>query len=154
MKIPPLSPRVEAFLKEEADRELKWDRRFLDMAKMVSGWSKDPSTKCGAVIVRPDLTVASVGYNGFPRGCDDSDEIYADRPLKLERVVHAELNAILSCYDRPVGYTIYTWPPSNGGSCARCAAHIVQAGIKRMVHMAGSDFADGRWNESLIIGNQ
>jgi len=136
------------------ERELKWHLRFLAMAELVAGFSKDPSTKCGAVIVRPDLTVASVGYNGFPRGCDDSDEKYNNRPLKYERVVHAELNAILSCYERPVGYTIYTWPPSNGGACARCAAHIVQAGIKRMVHVGGPDFAEGRWNESLAIGNQ
>jgi deoxycytidylate deaminase len=39
--------------------------------KVAEGWSKDPSTKVGAVIVRPDLTVASIGYNGFPRGMSD-----------------------------------------------------------------------------------
>lgn len=36
----------------------KWDQRFLELAKVVSTWSKDPSTKTGAVIVRPDKTEA------------------------------------------------------------------------------------------------
>jgi dCMP deaminase len=43
-----------------------WDRYFLDIAEEVSKASKDPSTKVGAVIVRPDRTVASLGYNGLP----------------------------------------------------------------------------------------
>lgn len=29
----------------------KWNRRFVELAKNVSTWSKDPSTKVGAVIV-------------------------------------------------------------------------------------------------------
>jgi len=32
----------------------KWDARFLDLAIYVADWSKDPSTKVGAVLVRPD----------------------------------------------------------------------------------------------------
>ena len=148
-----MNRKIAQFIKEEAERELKWHKRFMAMAEMVSTWSKDPSTKCGAVIVRPDLTVASVGYNGFPRGCNDSPEMYENRPLKYERVVHAEMNAILSCYERPEGYTIYVWPPSNGGACARCAAHIVQSGISRIVHLPG-EFADDRWDESLMIARE
>lgn len=67
---------------------LKWDRRFLRLAQEVASWSKDPSTKTGAVIVRPDKTIAAIGYNGFPRGCDDAPELYAHRETKLSRVVH------------------------------------------------------------------
>ena len=29
----------------------KWHMRFLEMAELVGSWSKDPSTKVGAVIV-------------------------------------------------------------------------------------------------------
>ena len=29
----------------------KWDKRFLELAKLVGSWSKDPSTQVGAVIV-------------------------------------------------------------------------------------------------------
>jgi dCMP deaminase len=49
----------------------KWDARFLDLARHVATWSRDPSTQTGAVIVRPNRTIASVGYNGFPRDCND-----------------------------------------------------------------------------------
>ena len=52
----------------------KWDDRFLELAKHISEWSKDPSTKVGCVIVGEDREVRSTGFNGLPRGIDDSDE--------------------------------------------------------------------------------
>ena len=30
----------------------KWDNRFIKLAKHISSWSKDPSTKCASVIVK------------------------------------------------------------------------------------------------------
>jgi dCMP deaminase len=105
----------------------EWDDRFFDLADMVGSWSKDPSTKVGAVIIRPDRTIASVGYNGFPRGVDDSPEIYEDRPTKYMRIVHAEANAILSAREPLHGYTLYVTPLH---PCATCSGLIIQAGIK------------------------
>lgn len=112
----------------------KWDRRFLELARHISAWSKDPSTKVGAVIVRPDRTIASVGYNGFPRGMDDDPEIYANRELKLKRVVHAEMNAILNAQEPLKGCTLYVWAPSYGPTCERCAPHVIQTGITRVIN--------------------
>ncbi len=131
----------------------KWDKRFLELAELVASWSKDPSTKCGAVIVRPDKSVASVGFNGFPKSCDDSEHLYNNRELKYERIVHAELNAILLARENLGGYTLYTWPPGYGPTCARCASHVIQAGIKEVVHIVApsGDFSD-RWKESSEIG--
>lgn len=133
----------------------KWDLRFISLAREVAQWSKDPSTKCGAVIVRPDRTVASVGFNGFPKGCDDAPEIYADRDLKLSRVVHAEQNAILHAREPLHGYEIFTWPPGISGSCDRCTAHIIQSGITRICHLfdSSSDFSV-RWREAAARANQ
>lgn len=133
----------------------KWDHRFLDMAKLVSSWSKDPSTKCGAVIVRPDRTIASVGFNGFPKGCSDADKFYADREEKYGRVVHAEVNAVLSAGEPLYGYTIYTYPAGLGPSCDHCTSVIIQAGIKRVVHYHDpeAEFV-GRWGESMARGLQ
>lgn len=125
---------------------MKWDRRFLTLAEHVASWSKDPSTKTGAVIVRPDKTIASVGYNGFPRGCDDSNQIYQDREAKYSRVIHCEMNAILSAREPLQGYTLYTWPFM---SCDRCAAHVVQAGIKRCVAPAMPPELAERWAVAL-----
>jgi len=133
---------------KDYDRETKWDVRFLKLAEQVSSWSKDPSTQVGAVIVRADLTIASVGFNGFPRGTSDDPDIYANRPLKYERVVHAELNAILSAKEPLHGCTMYISLPS----CARCTACIIQAGIVRVVHYHADGFGSTDWKDSLQIG--
>jgi dCMP deaminase len=139
--------------RQEAASQHKWDQRFLAMAEMVASWSKDPSTKCGAVIVRPDKTVASMGFNGFPKYMSDADELYANREVKYARVVHAELNALLHAREPLLGYTMYTWPPGFGPSCERCTVHVIQAGIKRVVYgrKAGDGFAS-RWKEQCELG--
>lgn len=124
----------------------KWYQRGLDMAELVAGWSKDPSTQCGAVVMRPDKTIASVGFNGFPKGCSDDDELYADRELKYARVVHAEQNALLHARESLEGYTMFTYPGSIGPSCDRCTAHIIQAGIKEVVHYYDNHGGDPDWN--------
>ena len=53
--------------------EIGWDYRFLELAQLVSKWSKDPSTKVGAVIVDKNRRILSVGYNGLPKGVKDFD---------------------------------------------------------------------------------
>ena len=125
----------------------KWDDRFLALADHISTWSKDP-TQIGAVIVRPDKTIASAGYNGFPRHCDDSPDILANRELKYARTIHAEVNAILSCAERPTGCTLYVSKPSlYGPTCDRCACVIIQAGIARVVYRLGGSEFSNRWRE-------
>jgi dCMP deaminase len=107
-----------------------WDNLFLTLASHIAPASKDPSTKVGALIVRPDRTVAAMGYNGFPRMIEDTAERLNDRELKYALVVHAEMNAILTAREPLHGYTLYTWPFL---TCASCAKHVIQAGIKRVV---------------------
>ena len=57
----------------------------------------------GACIVSKDQIILGIGYNGFPRGCPDSELPWAklswnNDPLetKYPYVCHAELNAILN----------------------------------------------------------
>lgn len=109
---------------------LEWDLFFLGMAKYVARKSKDPVTKVGAVIVRPDKTVASIGFNGFPKGMDDHPDLYKERDAKLTKVIHAEMNAREFAGESVKGCTIYVWPYM---PCARCAVHLIQAGIQRFV---------------------
>ena len=52
----------------------KWDERFLELAKQIASWSKDPSTQVGCVVVGPDREIRSTGFNGLPRGIEDSEE--------------------------------------------------------------------------------
>lgn len=139
---------------ETAFARYKWDSRFIDLARVVAGWSKDPSTKCEAVVVRPlDRSVCSVGFNGFPRGCSDAEELYEEREVKLERVVHAEMNALLFAPESVRGYTLYTAPPGIGPSCQRCTAHIIQAGISDVVHMGiSAEGFSSRWAASAQAG--
>ena len=124
----------------------KWDRRFMDMATLVSMWSKDPSTKCGAVIIDPMNRVVSVGYNGFPRGCDDSVEKYKDRDTKLLRILHAERNAILFARRDLTGCTIYVHPLP---PCAHCTGMIIQTGITRVVTREPTEEQYIRWADHL-----
>ena len=74
------------------ERDFKWVKRFLALAKGISTWSKDPSTQCGCVITKGNFIV-STGYNGFAKGVDDSD--YDNRNIKYKKIIHAEANAII-----------------------------------------------------------
>jgi dCMP deaminase len=108
-----------------------WDLWFLNMARYVSTASKDPSTRTGAVIVDENRRVISVGYNGFAKGVEDTEQRLNDRAYKYEMVVHCETNAVLFAdRDRLQGSTLYTWPFM---SCSVCAAKMIQAGVKRVV---------------------
>jgi dCMP deaminase len=126
----------------------KWDQRFLDLAEHVAQWSKDPSTKTGAVIVRPDKTVASLGYNGFPRGIPDRQEWLSNREEKYKRVIHCEMNAILNAREPLQGYTLYTFPFL---TCGRCAVHVIQAGIKQVIAPTATGEQLERWADSFEL---
>jgi len=104
--------------------------------------SKDPATQAGAVIVGPDREVRSMGYNGLPRGIDDTPERLNDKELKRSLVVHAEMNAILNAARIGVSTrdcTLYlaltdeTQEVWGGPPCLRCSVEIIQAGIKEVV---------------------
>jgi dCMP deaminase len=123
----------------------RWDRRYLGLAQHVAAWSKDPSTKVGAVIVRPDRTVASVGFNGFPRGVRDLAERLNDREAKYAYIVHGEKNAIIHARERLDGYTLYVWPFM---PCADCAGAMIQAGISRVVSIRSYE---PRWAQSFAF---
>jgi dCMP deaminase len=128
----------------------KWDDRFIKLAQHVSEWSKDPSTKVGAVVVDDDHIVFGIGYNGFPRGVTDSESRLQNRDIKYSYVVHSEANAILNSTAPLEGCTIYTWPLF---PCNECAKLIVQSGIKRVV---GPDplINHIRWKDSNSVALQ
>lgn len=126
--------------------EMKWQARFLALTKEIASWSKDSGTKVGAVIVRPDRTICSVGFNGFPRGIEDSPSAIANRDTKLLRTIHAELNAILSAKEPLNGYSIFVWPFQ---PCSQCAAAIIQSGIKDVYCPFTDHLSNDRWSESF-----
>ncbi|TRO55592.1 CMP deaminase [Candidatus Bathyarchaeota archaeon] len=124
-----------------------WDARFIELARHIAEWSKDRSTKVGAVIVDDNRVVISMGYNGFPRGIDDTVEEYHERPAKYKWTEHAERNAIFNAVRQGVstmGCTIYLpWFP-----CMDCARAIAQAGITKVVAIE-PNFDDERWGSDF-----
>lgn len=124
----------------------KWQARFINLAEEISKWSRDPTSQVGAVIVRPDRTVASIGFNGFPRGVEDSSFLIENRDTKLLRTIHAELNAIIAAKEPLVGYSMFVWPFQ---PCAQCAAAIIQSGIKEVYCPYNDHMAQERWSESF-----
>lgn len=137
-----------------------WDHRYLRIARHVASWSKDPSTQCGAVLVRPNNTLASTGFNGFPQALEDDPLLYANRLTKYPRVLHSEWNAIRTCQDPSLhGYTVYAWPMP---PCGPCTAALVQKGVRRVVCPNPSseklerwktqfDLAVGTWDETHAV---
>jgi len=121
----------------------KWDQRFLKLAEHISGWSKDPSTKVGCVVVGEDREIRSTGFNGFPRGIADDSARLEDREQKYPLICHAEENAIMHAARIGLslkGCTAYvTWPP-----CTRCARSLIQAGVIEVVYPLESEVPE-RW---------
>lgn len=127
----------------------KWDMRYMEMACAVSTWSKDPSSKIGAVAVGSKGEVLSTGYNGFPRGIRDSEDRLNDRETKYKYIVHAEMNAIYNATYNGVsldGSTLYI---SGLPCCAQCALGVIQVGIKRVVMKA--NLHNEKWFQSWLV---
>jgi len=136
---------------ERMSKTRKWDIRFMKLAHHVAGWSKDPSTKVGAVITS-GRKVLGLGYNGFPAGTDDSPTLYRDRAIKYPRVVHAEMNAllqsnrVLSQGDMTLYATLF--------SCADCAGPIINFGVVRVVFPSPNEEQKSRWGDSNEIARK
>lgn len=107
-----------------------WDEYFMRFALVAAQKSKD-STKVGAVLVGPDKEVRMTGFNGPPRGVEDSPE-RRERPAKYLYASHAEANTIAFAARegvRTAGCTVYvTHMP-----CSGCARTLIQAGVRRVV---------------------
>ena len=115
---------------------ISWDEYFMGIAMLSACRSKDPNTQVGACIVNDRNRIMSVGYNGFPSGCND-DEFPWEREgsafnTKYAYVCHAELNAILNASADLRGCKVYValFP------CNECAKAIIQSGIKELIYLS------------------
>jgi dCMP deaminase len=123
--------------------------KYMQLARYQANlFSKDPSTKVGALFLAPhSLQVLTAGYNGFPRGVDETKAERWERPQKLMYVSHAEANGIAnSCrHGTPLenSIAVVTMFP-----CATCAKLMIQAGISRIVTPA-PDMTCPKWGEEF-----
>lgn len=126
----------------------KWHELFFSIADVAATKSKDPSSGVGCVLVDRLNRVVSLGYNGFPRGANDSPELYNDRARKLRRVVHAEANAIVTAAAKGIsveGSTAYVTKPP----CSYCAGLLINAGVSKVNFRIPSDDFMDRWREDI-----
>lgn len=113
---------------------MQWYKLFIDMADLVAQKSKDRSTKVGAIIIGANMEVLSVGFNGFPRGIDDNNESYHERPTKYAITEHAERNAIYNAARNGIHLDgtsmVLNWYPL---PCVDCTRAIIQCGIRKII---------------------
>jgi dCMP deaminase len=129
----------------------KWITRFMSQAELVSSWSRDPSTKCGAVIVDSKNRVVSTGFNGFPQKFKDTEDDYKNRNRKYNLIVHSEINAIIFANKSLDDCVMFCYPMI---PCCRCAAAICQTGIKLVVFPELSPRLKDRWSDSEQISKE
>ena len=125
-----------------------WGDRYINLAKEISTWSKDPSTKVGAVVIGNNGEVLSQGYNGFPRSIKDTPQRLKDREKKYNLVVHAEMNAIYNASLNGVslkGSTLYVYGLP---ICNECAKGVIQVGIDKVIATRPADY-NKEWDESI-----
>lgn len=130
------------------------DRRLWDwavgLAKHASVLSKDPSTKVGAAIFDDKRRVISMGYNGFPRGVEDSEARLLNRETKYKMVLHAEQNAMAFATAPIHGSTLFCTHPC----CTQCAAMAIQRGVKHVCWPTpDGDFAE-RWKNDMALSTE
>ena len=133
----------------------KWHYRFMEVANLISTWSKDTSTKTGAIVVGPDKEIRATGYNGFCRGVDDDVIERLERPTKYDFFEHAERNAIYNACLTGVslkGCVLY----ATHAPCTDCARAIIQSGIKTVVtnELDLTNAPTGTWRDKLEYSAQ
>jgi len=135
-----------------SEQQIKWDKRYIELARQVGSWSKDPSTRVGAVAVGDHGQVLSQGYNGFPRGISDSPERLANRELKYRYIVHAEMNAIYNASLAGVSLNGATMYVHGLPCCSECTKGMIQVGIRRIV--LPKQEVPPKWKESFELSRR
>ena len=112
-------------------KELKYHKKYLDIAKSISELSYANRKKVGAIIVK-DTMIISDGYNGTPTGFDNECEDSEGNTKWF--TLHAEANAITKLVR-------YSGLPVNGSTlyitlspCKECSKLILQSGIKNVYY--------------------
>ena len=121
------------------EKQLQFDRSYLDMAQIWARNSYCKRRQVGALIVK-DRMIISDGYNGTPSGFENicEDETGHTKPY----VLHAEANAITKIAksgNSSEGATMYV----TTAPCLECSKLIIQAGIKRLVYRDNYRITDG-----------
>jgi dCMP deaminase len=121
----------------------KWQQRFMQMAFTCASWSKDPSTKVGAVISEGNRII-SMGFNGYPHGVEDTLD---PREVKYMKTLHGEENALLHAQRDLRGCALF----ATNMPCPNCAAKIIQVGITDVYAPPQTEDYLSRWGEKVKV---
>lgn len=125
--------------KENKEKQLRLDLRYLRMARIWAENSYCQRRKVGALVVKEKMIISD-GYNGTPSGFENvcEDDMNVTKPY----VLHAEANAITKLArssNNSDGATLYI----TASPCIECAKLIIQAGIKRVIYGKQYRLTDG-----------
>jgi dCMP deaminase len=131
----------------------KWNQRWVKLAHEVASWSKD-ATQVGAVIVDQNRNPRGFGYNGIPRGLDDTDVQRHQKPIKNWMFEHAERNVLYACARNGIScdgcILVTTHFP-----CCDCTRGIIQSGITHVVVdqacMDPHSYFYQKWSEQITV---
>jgi len=124
---------------------------------MANLFSKDPSTKVGALFMYPEtLQILTMGYNGMPRGIDETQGHRWERPLKYKMTEHAERNAIYNAARSGTSLkdsicVVSMFP------CTDCTRGIIQSGCRMVVaqdiddYLADNPGTTDQWKEDWKV---
>lgn len=101
-----------------------WPSYYIGLAHAISKKSHDAQTQHGCIITDRKNRVLGLGYNGFPRGINDT-VLPNTRPEKYPWMIHAERNALANCVVRPDNGIAYV----TGQCCNDCIMALWQEGI-------------------------
>lgn len=111
-------------------RPTDWISYYIGLARVISKKSHDLHTQHGCVITDQQNRVLGIGYNGFPRGLDDT-QLPTNRPDKYSWMIHAERNALSNCVIRPDNGIAYV----TGQCCNDCIKALWQEGVNTVYMM-------------------
>lgn len=122
-----------------AEKQMAFDRRYLEMALIWAQNSYCIRRQVGALIVKEKMIISD-GYNGTPAGFENvcEDENNVTKPY----VLHAEANAITKVAksnNSSEESTLYV----TTSPCMECSKLIIQSGIKRVVYCNRYHRTDG-----------
>ncbi len=127
------------FTRPYGEKQVAFDKRYLEMAQIWAKNSYCVRRQVGALIVKEKMIISD-GYNGTPSGFENKCE--DDNNLTKPYVLHAEANAITKVaksHNSSENSTLYV----TTSPCMECAKLIIQSGIKRVVYCNKYPKTDG-----------
>ncbi|WP_323039251.1 hypothetical protein [Gemmobacter sp.] len=109
-----------------------WDRRWLSLVAMTSGWGAPGGTGVASAIVAPPDRLVSLGVNGLPPAIAPQPERLAPEGERAFWCEHSERAALYHALANGAGVrgaTIY----SSMFPCADCMRGIILSGLARVV---------------------